>query len=540
MSGEQARTNLAANLLLALSSLVVFALMLAGLEGALRVLGLGAPHPTTASRLTYQHVELPILIPGTRPDGTQILRTHDLRLPYQSVLRDKPADALRVAVLGGSATAGLGFSPNAAFARHLERMLERAHPERTIEVLNLGIVALSSEQVKLIVEDVCARFAPDAVVVYSGNNEFLELHAEKYARVHATAASRAVDLLGGSHLYRLVARATAGPPATPSLAGLSEEELRLSQREIVRDIETTPAEIDAIVDRYAANLAAMVESATSREVGILIATVASNWRWRGRDDLPDDWLDELAPGTAGDARYITALSALEVKLAASPARERYEWLYRRARIHEALGEGATARDEYRAAMNADPHLRRALDAMNGRVLALDAPTADVVAALADRAPGGIVGFDLLYDYVHFTPRGAVLVAATLFEALRRAGLMRPAPGFDSEVYVAEQLARLDDIASDLPEVREWLGFGFDPAGIADRDLWKYDLLLADLDERIERDPQDLEARLYRANARSFQQDGAEGAARDYRAVIDGDGPPAARANLEALLAERRP
>ena len=53
----------------------------------------------------------------------------------------------------------------------------------------LGIVALSSRQVKLLVEDVCARVAPDVVVVYSGNNEFLELHAEKYARVHAGFAS---------------------------------------------------------------------------------------------------------------------------------------------------------------------------------------------------------------------------------------------------------------------------------------------------------------------------------------------------------------
>jgi lysophospholipase L1-like esterase len=533
------RSGLAANLLLACCSLLVFALMLAGLEGALRVLGVGAPVPETASRLTYQHVELPVLVPDTRPDGTAILRTRDPRLPYQSVLRDKPENALRVVVFGGSAAAGLGFSPNASFARHLERMLERAHPERTVELLNLGIVALASQQVKLLVEDVCAGFAPDVIIVYSGNNEFLELHAEKYARVHAGFTSRVVDLLGRTHLYRLVARAAAGPPSTPSLAGLSPEERRLSQDEIVRDIETTPAEIEAAVERYAANLAAMVESARSRGTGILVATVASNWRWRGRDDLPEDWLDELAPPSPGDGRYAAALKALDAKLSSSSARERHEWLFRRAVVHEALGNLAAARDDYRAAMNADPHLRRALDAMNARVLALDAPSVDVVEALARRAPDGIVGFDVLYDYVHFTPRGAVLVAAALFDELEHAGLTPAAPGFDSGAYVEEQLALLEGIHADFPGVGEWLGFGFGPAGISDRDLWKYDSFLAELDARIERDPADAQARLYRGNARSFQQDGAAGAAEDYRAALEAGGPPAARNNLDALLAERR-
>ena len=70
------------------------------------------------------------------------------------MLAEEPADGLRVLVFGASATAGLGLSPNVTFARYLERMLHAAPPERTVEVLNLGAIAISSDAVKVLVTDV--------------------------------------------------------------------------------------------------------------------------------------------------------------------------------------------------------------------------------------------------------------------------------------------------------------------------------------------------------------------------------------------------
>ena len=58
--------------------------------------------------------------PDARPDGTPTWRTWDPRLPFQAVPREKAPNALRVFVFGGSATAGLGYSPNVTFARRLE------------------------------------------------------------------------------------------------------------------------------------------------------------------------------------------------------------------------------------------------------------------------------------------------------------------------------------------------------------------------------------------------------------------------------------
>jgi tetratricopeptide (TPR) repeat protein len=538
------------NALLIGGSVVVLFLALAAFEGLLRFVGLGAPDASRTSALKYQQIFLPILEPATRPDGTPVYRTVDSRLPYQTILRVKPANSLRVFTLGGSAAAGLGFSPNVTFARHLERMLRTAYPKRNVEMANLAIVALSSKQVKILVEHVCAEFSPDLVVVYSGNNEFLEVHAEKYAEANATFVSSAVNLLSETNLYRVLTRLIHRGGTTPSLAeqNFSHDDLRLTQEQIIQDTEMTPKEISAIIDRYEANIDQMARSSRANNVPILLMAVASNWEWRGRSDLPDGWLSDLlgVPGPPTRERYAQAVRILDEKLRNGSNGARHEHLFRRAIAHEKLGNIEAARDDYRAAMNADPHLRRALDAANERVRRAAARNGvaylDTAEALARRAPDGIVGFDEFYDYVHFTPRGAVLAAAEIFrKEIPRLNLGVPDPSFELEEYVRAELEELEDPSEDALSVYEWMGFGFDSAGISDRDLWKYDKLLLELDERLTREPGDVRALVYRGNAHFFQVDGARQAARDYRAALDTAGaPPEVHSNLEALLRERSP
>lgn len=549
MPAEHPRSPALANTLLVAGSLLMTALLLVLLEVALRFSGVGAVDEARASRLKYQQIYLPILESAERTDGTPILRTTDSRLPYQSILAGKPHNGLRIVTFGGSATAGLGFSPNVTFARHLERMLVSAYPDRQVEVLNLGIVALAARQVKVLAEDTCRNHAPDAILVYSGNNEFLEMHAEKYAAAHAGMISRVSGLLVQTNLYRLLDRILRGPPGTPSLAdqNMSTDDLRMTEDAIIRDIEVTPEEIETMTDRYEDTLESIVTTCQAKQVPVVLMTVATNWEWRGREDLPAGWLDEIVP--AGDLsrtdRYRKAREVLTERIASAPESERYEWLYKRALVLEALGDPRAARDDYRASMNADPHLRRATDAMADRVRRVagnrDVPLVDVVEELSAQADHGIVGFDEFYDYVHFTPRGVVLVATGAFREMLDAGILPRPAAFDPGEYARERLAWLARLDEDPLDSSDWMGFGFNTAGIADRDLWKYDKLLQALDQRIETNPDDLRALVYRGNAHTYRVDGAARAAQDYaRALEISDDNPVIRANLERLLSERRP
>ena len=536
-----------ANLALAVGSILLALLIFLGLETLLRFTDAARFEDTSTSRLKYQNVVLPLLEPASRPDGAEVLQTVDQRLPYQTLLRDRPSRSITVAMFGGSAIAGLGFSPNMTIARSLESMLRSANPDHVVDVLNFGIVALSSRQVKRLVADVCERYDLDLIVVYSGNNEFLEIHAEKYAAAHAGWFDRLGGMLMKTHLYRIARRALRGPPRQPSLADsdLSSKDLRLTQRAIVRDIELTSNEKEKVIQDYRRNLAEIVATTKDSEIPLVLMSVASNWKWRGREDLPTNWLSELLNTVALVDADQTRLGQerIDRELLASSASDRHEWLFRRAVLAESQGDFELARTAYRSALNEDPHLRRALDRMNDELKQVardsDVTILDTVELLSKSAKHGIVGFDEFYDYVHFTPRGALLVATELFEVIGRSGVVRNTKPFDSAAYFEQELDRLEQLPVDEYAVDRWVGFGFDRKRIADRDLWKYDELLQELDDRIEEDPEDFSALVYRGNIYFFRLDGAEQAESDYRAALElAPNHPIVRSNLERLLRER--
>jgi lysophospholipase L1-like esterase len=522
----------------------VVALLFALLEGGLRLARLG--DDTRTSILAYQEVYLPALVPDELPDGTPVWRTWDPRVPFQCVPRAKAPNALRVFTFGGSAMAGLGFSPNVTVARHLEELLARSHPDRVVEVVNLGLVAIASKQVRLLVEDAVAHYDPDLVVVYSGNNEFLEVHAEKYAAVHATTLSRVRAALSDTNLVRLLQRARSGPPGPADLPDRNfetAEEERLTQARIIEDIEVREDEVAATIAAYAANLAAMVDAARAHGVPIVLCSVAVNWEWSGREDTRLGW---LASGPGAPRTPQDALPAVEAELASfdgSPT-ERWTLLHRRAELLAACGERGAAEVAYRAALDADPHMRRA----TGRHAAAVARVAaehgavflDTIEALATLgAERRLVGFEDFYDYVHFTPHGAAAVACAVFERSRTIDALR-GTALELQAYPAEHAAEVAARTRDYLDGRRFLGIGGDPGRVTERDLWKYDKLLIALDERIAADPADALSLAYRGLARSFRQDGARGAARDLRRALElGLDEPGLRETLARLEATRR-
>lgn len=539
--------SIAVRVLLLTGTLVFVLVLLAMSEGVLRLVGIGDEDSSGSSRLKYQQVFLPIMEPGERPDGTPIYHTQDQRLPYQAVLRDKPKNGLRVVVFGGSATAGLGYSPNVTFARHLERMLTLAVPDRMVEVVNLGIVALSSKQVVVLIEDIVAHLSPDLMIVYSGNNEFLEIHAEKFAEKNATLKSRIVDLASQTNLYRALARAAHGGPEVPSLAeqDFSHEDLRVSESEIIKDVTMTPDEIAGIVDGYEANMRRIVDSRREAKTPLLMLSVASNWEWRGRSDLPDHWVKELTEidGPADADAYRRAITVSDERLADDPEPLiRHELLFKRGTAHSQLGDHAAARRDLRTAMNDDPHLRRALDVANERVMRAsqegEVPYLDMVESLAARDDRGIVGFDQFYDYVHFTPEGAIWAAGSIFSKIEALGWVETHPDFNAADYVSARTAEIAALSEDFLGVHEWLGVGFDIDRIRDRDLWKYDKMIIELDELLKREPENFRALAYLGNVMFFRADGAAESAEAYRAALAIEDNPTVRANLQRLLFER--
>jgi len=249
-----------------------------------------------------------------------------------------------------------------------------------------------------------------------------------------------------------------------------------------------------------------------------------------------------APATCTEAEWARAVELLDARVAGSTPLERHDWLFKRAVAHERMGQMELARADYRAALNADPTRRRALDVANDRVREIAArrgvPLVDAVELLAARTETGILGFETFYDNVHLTPRSAVLVAGEVVRGLEEQGRLSPDGAAATEAYVNTQVCRFEKLQIDPLAVDVWLGLGFDVhARMANRDLWKYDRLLSELDRRIAADPNDAMALVYRGNFHFFRVGEEEEAERDYRRALElfGEQADVAR-NLEMLHA----
>jgi len=145
-------------------AIVVPLVVLALLEGALRLAGVG--HPTGY----FLGVSGQDAYMSNPRFGWRFFPRRLSREPRPiHVPAEKGPDVFRIFVLGGSAAQGIP-DPSFSFSRVLEVMLAEAYPDTTFEVYNVGMTAINSHVCVPIARD-CASHAPDLYIVYMGNNE---------------------------------------------------------------------------------------------------------------------------------------------------------------------------------------------------------------------------------------------------------------------------------------------------------------------------------------------------------------------------------
>src|SRR5207247_6842075 len=98
---------------------------------------------------------------------------HPVLINPQSFPAHKPAGGMRIACFGGSSTYGYPFAPKGTFPNILAALLRAARPGRSVEVLNAGFRGGDSRRALMLMGELL-RLDLDAIVVYSGHNEFLK------------------------------------------------------------------------------------------------------------------------------------------------------------------------------------------------------------------------------------------------------------------------------------------------------------------------------------------------------------------------------
>jgi tetratricopeptide (TPR) repeat protein len=348
----------------------------------------------------------------------------------------KAPGTFRIFCIGGSASAGWPHHAEETYSAYLESALAAAYPGRKIELHNVSAHAYAAYRARMILNEVLA-YGPDLVIVYSGNNEFLE--PRRYAvephwsdGLAAVANhSRAYSLLRGSPLgARWFPRNTLQDQV---VGGVAFEQWSKIERVPVK-LRTDEAQFRKVAEHYEFSITSMLEALDDLGVPAILMTVPNNLRdWHPHVSLPADPAEH-----AGRPHYLAgkgallkgdiaaALEHLQRAVAASP--EHASSHFHLGRALEAAGRHAEAYDSFVKARDLDANPFRAISLFND-ILRRVGPTfakvrvVDLEKAFRDASAPKTPGFDMILDHVHPTKKGNLLIAKEVFDSIVQAGYL---------------------------------------------------------------------------------------------------------------------
>jgi tetratricopeptide (TPR) repeat protein len=370
-------------------------------------------------------------------DGTRYMRVSH---PEAYSARDtkfsieKPPGTLRIFSLGGSASAGWPHPDEEIYTEYLRHALELAYPEQKIEVINLGAHAFASYRVRMIFDDVL-EYEPDLMIIYSGNNDFLERRSYLLESPWRRGLERVAR---HSRLVHLVSRtlnredhdenAIDGRSAWGHHQGAVWDWVRQTSIEL----RTDPEQCEGVKEHYASSIGHMVNRSAAEDIPVLLVTVPSNLRnWKPNASHNALQGEALASWRKPYQRALRArlegnadeaLRAFDESVELEPIHA--ESYYRRAQVYEEMERYDRANQDYLRAKDLDHNPFRAISDFNHtlRRIADEEDGAFLVEAeqaFARASEHGSPGFDLFLDYVHPTRVGNLLLATVTFDAILR-------------------------------------------------------------------------------------------------------------------------
>lgn len=181
-------------------------------------------------------------------------------------------DRYRILLFGGSNTAGF---PQGRLQQALNRRAAREGGPQ-FEVVKLGRAGYGSERVRILFEQALEVLEPDAVLIYSGHNEFIEMGFEMDLDAARSGSLLAVtEVASKLRLFQAFAEAneqTAEEIEEEGLAALPAAWQWEHEKFHGYTYDATLERLEA----YRANLTFMCELALERDVEVVLSTVVGN------------------------------------------------------------------------------------------------------------------------------------------------------------------------------------------------------------------------------------------------------------------------
>ncbi|HVT73720.1 MAG TPA: hypothetical protein VHD61_11315 [Lacunisphaera sp.] len=298
------------------------------------------------------------------------LKPVNFRLPKQ-----KPAGEFRVFVVGESAAMGVP-EPGFGLAPQLRAQLQAAWPGRHVAVYNLGLTAINSHAIVPIVRQ-AAEFAPDAFVIYMGNNEVVGPFGPSSVTTQGVPPRALIKLdlfVRRTRVGQLVQRAIQAIGS----AGAGRKEWRGMEMFARNAIPAGDPRLAAVYANFAANLHEIVADARAAGAKVVLSTVAVNLR----DCAPFASTAGESASEHDDEVGVAERESLVEALQRNPRDAGAH--FRLARGEEAAGELAAARRDYLEARD-DDALRFRADSRINEIIRTEARAAGPGVTLVDAA-----------------------------------------------------------------------------------------------------------------------------------------------------------
>jgi hypothetical protein len=365
-------------------------------------------------------------------DGVEYYQAADRKLYRERKImfpvKPEPG-TFRVFCLGGSASASWPHPSDEFYSSYLEEALQRAYPNRKIEVINASAHSYSTYRVRMIFQEIL-DFNPNLIVIYSADNEF---HEPRTYTIGKHWYDPLATLLNRSHVYRILrgnplARRLFPENTLPAgrVAFSRGTGADVKERKLRKD----PAQFERVKEHYAFSMESMVKAAGERGIDVILVIDPVNLRdWHpnfSHQELEGEelarWQDHFTKGQAALLRNDADTAVNELKLAADLNPLHGETHFLLGRALELQGQFAASIKELSVARDLDYYPSRGYSVFNATMRGVasrygNAKIADAeaafLAASAPRAPG----FELFLDYVHPNKRGNLIVAKTVFDTI---------------------------------------------------------------------------------------------------------------------------
>ncbi|WP_192579155.1 SGNH/GDSL hydrolase family protein [Dyadobacter aurulentus] len=316
---------------------------------------------------------------------------------FEAFSEKKPPGTFRIFVLGESTTIGYPYMHNGSFHRWLQYRLMHTFPEKDFELINLSLTAVNSHTVldfaKTIVD-----YEPDAVLVYTGHNEYYGAMGVGSGNSHI-ALTRLLMWLRQFRMVQLCSAAISGVADLFSGSKIDLRENLMKRMASDQQIPYGSKGYRAGISQFTTNMNALCAIFNDRKVPVFISNLVANEK-------------DLKP-------LMSAVGGADVSA---------DFHYEAGNKLYAQTDFRKAKEAYRQASELDVlrfraprEINAAIDALPGKYSSVK--LVDTKTCFEQHSAHGILGAELLVDHVHPSLYGYGLLSEAFYQAMKKSGII---------------------------------------------------------------------------------------------------------------------